>query len=304
MGNCEIELKLQVVDASEWDNIIKLQDLHEFIKPDRTRNETLEARYYDTVTGHLRKKGLAFRIRREQGEWVATIKGGGQSDGGLHSRMEYNKIIAQPNPDLAIFDDTDIGGSIKKIVGANELRAIMITRFERNIKIIEADDAVIELAADKGDIIAGERHAPILEVELELKRGNPVALFKAGARLAECFSLVLEPRSKFVRGLELAGLGSFEEKSFTKNKILIHIHQLLSLEYDKWAGTYSSDEDIQLSILLALKQDIDKQPGYQGFENGINTWIEALRQSRQFDFKRTIPLLLRLWAVELERAAG
>lgn len=189
------------------------QSLLKIAVPGSAGRQLLDARYFDTATYSLQKEKIAYRIRREGDQWVATIKGGGSSNGGLHERQEWNVIVAEAQPDLRVFADTEIGAKLIEIVGNQELLPIMITRFERQtLDVCMPDGSQIEVAADQGEIIAGAKRSPILEIELELKSGKPSALFALGATLAKEYPLLPETDSKFYRGLLLAGLVTKEPK--------------------------------------------------------------------------------------------
>lgn len=190
------------------------KSLTEIAIPGSMDKQVLDARYFDTSTYCLQKEKIAYRVRREGDQWVATVKGGGSSSGGLHERQEWNVIVSDPQPDLTVFAGTDIGEKLMGIVGSQALKPILITRFERKtLDVCMPDGSQIEVAADRGEIIAGAKHAPILEVELELKSGTPSALLSLGAALATEYPLLPETDSKFYRGLLLAGLVKKQPKS-------------------------------------------------------------------------------------------
>lgn len=195
----EIELKLQVAARSAWDALAA------FV---RARGEAappleMEALYFDTPQADLRRARLAYRVRREGTRWVATLKGGGSSAGGLHRRSEWNRPAAGAQPDLSLFADVLDGSAA---LSAAELRPVVRTIFVRQAVLVQCEGATLEAALDCGAIEAGGRSAPILEVELELKAGRLAGALQFGAELAQRFPLVLESRSKFLRGLLLAGL--------------------------------------------------------------------------------------------------
>lgn len=205
--NTEIELKLICTDDRVWEEIMNAKSLTEIAVPGSADKQVLDARYFDTPTYCLQKEKIAYRIRREGDQWVATVKGGGSSNGGLHERQEWNVTVSDPQPDLTVFAGTDIGKKLMEVVGSQVLKPILITRFERKtLDVCMPDGSQIEVAADQGEIIAGAKRAPILEVELELKSGKPSALFALGAVLAKEYPLLPETDSKFYRGLLLAGL--------------------------------------------------------------------------------------------------
>lgn len=215
--NTEIELKLTCTDDNVWEKIITARSLSEIAIPGSRVCQVLDAHYFDTSTYCLQKAKLAYRIRREGEQWIATIKGGGTSKGGLHERQEWNVVVGSAEPDLTVFDDTDIGKRLIGIVGSQPLQPIVITRFERrSLDVMMPDGSQIEVAADQGTILAGSKTTPILEVELELKQGSPAALFKLGAALAREYPLLPEPDSKFYRGLILLGLGKLQSQKSAK----------------------------------------------------------------------------------------
>src|SRR4029079_2701303 len=61
----------------------------------------------------------------------------------------------------------------------------------------------IEVTVDPGTIVAGDRSAPLCEIELELKRGSQADLFNVARELMQAVPARLELRSKSQRGDEL-----------------------------------------------------------------------------------------------------
>lgn len=207
------------------------QSLTTVAVPEGGGRQVLDAHYFDTNTYCLQQEKLAYRIRREGGQWVATIKDGGLSSGGLHERQEWNVIVSDAQPDISVFEGTDIGQRLLDLVGDQRLEPIVITKFERRtLDVIMPDGSQIEVAADQGIIVAGAKNAPILEVELELKNGNPGALLQLGGALAREFPLLPEPDSKFYRGLLLAGLATVPPQQAAKFKIDKHKPAVEGLE--------------------------------------------------------------------------
>ena len=209
----ERELKLRCTDATTWDQIMTAQSLLSKAVPESEDRKVLETHYFDTESACLQKAKLAYRIRREGEQWIATVKGGGSSRGGLHERHEWNVLVSNPQPDITVFAGTAMGKKIMTVVGSEKLYPVLMTRFERSrMDVIMPDGSQIEVAADQGEIIAGVNLEPILEVELELKKGEVAALFQLGAELAREFSLVPEVDSKYYRGLKLAGKGTLQRE--------------------------------------------------------------------------------------------
>lgn len=206
MTTIEAELKLRLADPDCLIRILEAPLLQE-MSPQPPYKQTLETTYYDTPNQSLLKSRLSYRLRLADGEWVATVKADGTSDGGLHQRAEYNVPVTNPLPDIAPFLDTEIGARLSEAVGGFPLEAVFSTKFDRHIKnLITPDGSVIELAIDDGEIIAGDNRQTILELELELKAGQPQSLIWLGAMLAAEFPLLPERDSKLYRATLLAGL--------------------------------------------------------------------------------------------------
>lgn len=204
----ETELKLHLQAPELWQEVKCALLTLEGLVAESIKQDVFEAHYYDTPTQALARNGLAYRVRREHEAWVATVKSGGSTTGGLHQRQEWNVAVDGPDPDISVFSD-ELAAQLKDAVGTEGLLSIVGTYFERQSCIVRlADGSEVEIAADQGQIHAEATGlvAPILEIELELKAGSPTVLLPLGAQLAAQYPLQLESRSKYARGLELAGL--------------------------------------------------------------------------------------------------
>ncbi|MBU2845719.1 CHAD domain-containing protein [Acidithiobacillus ferriphilus] len=201
----EQELKLQILDPSPaaWTKISQ----HPLLALGTTSPLQLHAFYYDSRDGALQRARLAYRVRREGKEWVATLKAEGQSTGGLHQRPEWNVTIFSSEADLRVFTDPDAVALLTPFLGL-VLQVILETRFERlESRVDRVDGSQILVALDRGEIVAnGGLREPILEVELELAAGEAAAVLEMGAELCLDLPLLPDGESKMLRGLRLAGL--------------------------------------------------------------------------------------------------
>jgi len=163
-----------------------------------------EALYYDTSDFALQHSGIAYRIRREGDEWVATVKSDKGSGGALFNREELNEKIASPEPSVKYFFGTNLGERLSLLVGNKRLQPLFSTKFDRTTMTLRAGSAsLVELALDHGMIWGGAGGTPIAEVELELKEGCVSDLLNLAGWLAAHFHLRPEPLSKYARGLAL-----------------------------------------------------------------------------------------------------
>jgi CHAD domain-containing protein len=74
----------------------------------------------------------------------------------------------------------------------------------RTRRLLRGPGCIAELAFDQGALVASERRWPLCELEIELKRGEPLALVVPAARWVQRFGLTLDTRTKAERGERLA----------------------------------------------------------------------------------------------------
>lgn len=201
----EIELKLTFFDQTESNKVIDDGFLLS-LTTGTWQTEKLVSTYYDTGQQILNKNRLTFRIRNSGHGYEATVKGGGKSEGGLHERQEWNVPLAIDKAVVEVFSTTAIGENLQQLVNGEELLPLFTTEFVRNKLLVSYGTGCSEIAVDNGEIRAGKFCAPINEIELELKSGDPIELIRLGAILSERFQLRLETRSKYYRGIALTGL--------------------------------------------------------------------------------------------------
>jgi triphosphatase len=160
--------------------------------------------YFDTAERLLRADRMALRLRRIGRRWLQTLKTEAAA-GALSSRGEWEVPAPRGRLDVGRFGETPLGVLLQAHPEAR-LQPAFRTRFRRTVWL--ANDGAIEVALDEGEIVAGERRAPILELELELKAGGVDALYRLALALAGrgADALALRPAvdSKAVRGYRLA----------------------------------------------------------------------------------------------------
>ena len=78
-------------------------------------------------------------------------------------------------------------------------------RFHRWAGQVALGDTTVELALDKGVLTGNGRELPFVEVEVELKSGEPAVAVAYAKALAQQWNLRPESRSKYKRALMLAG---------------------------------------------------------------------------------------------------
>ncbi|MDP3489711.1 MAG: CHAD domain-containing protein [Phenylobacterium sp.] len=154
----------------------------------------LAAIYFDTPERRLRDLGAGLRIRQEPQGRRQTLKAGK----GLR-RQEHEIAVDSDQPDASHGPLRDLLGD-EQVARLEPLFAVQVRRRVRNLVW---DDAQIELALDQGEILAGGHRTSLCEVELELKTGDPAALFSLARRLFEAAPLYLSFETKADQGFAL-----------------------------------------------------------------------------------------------------
>lgn len=169
------------------------------------RRQRMQAVYFDTDDGALSEAGLGLRLRQEGRRWRQTVKTRGESQGGLHSRAEFETPTASGRLDLErlIALDPELLEPLSR--AAPDLQPLFRTTFVRHALEVElADGSRAELAFDLGEIEAGDAHSEISELEIELLEGSTDSVFELALRLHEAApALRIENRSKAQRGMAL-----------------------------------------------------------------------------------------------------
>jgi len=168
--------------------------------------------YFDTPQLTLARSKSALRLRHTPDGWLQTFKTAGVAASGLHSRHEWEMPIAgealEIDALLRACDEPTVAAALRE--AAPDLIELFRTNFTRTLWQLTGHGATIEAAIDQGEVLAsvdGEsRRAPILEIELELKRGDEAALHALADELcADVPGLEPDDTSKAQRGYQLRG---------------------------------------------------------------------------------------------------
>ena len=204
----EIEIKLWLL-GSDPSSLAKRLAQTPVLARSRTSHLSLYNIYFDTPDQQLRQQRVALRLRRigsqAKPEWLQTLKTGGNDDSALSRRGEWEF----PVPGAALtrealtatpWSDIDPQGRLFA-----SLKPCFVTAFERTIWLVRRQGGhVVEVALDIGQIEADGQCAPICELELELKAGQPAALFDIAQQIAHTMAVLPANLSKAERGFLLA----------------------------------------------------------------------------------------------------
>src|SRR5262249_23211180 len=172
------------------------QALSEMTEPNRTERTTVTSTYYDTTAGALDRIDLALQVQKQNGRYKQIVTTAELREQPPLTRCEWEDFIGGERPDL-IAPNSSV--HLPAALSEDEFRARFTTTVQRTMCTLEPDASTeIVGAVDKGEIrtVEGEHTEPIHEVELQLKRGAPTALYGTGLRLLEIAPLRVELRSK------------------------------------------------------------------------------------------------------------
>lgn len=194
----EIELKFDI--APGFGDIVQQAP---FLGGQPPEQRDQAAVYFDTAAGDLRKAGFSLRIRRSGERWTQTVKHKPDSAAGMFDRQEWEWPVDGFDLDFDALEKTPLATLLNKKL-RKKLGPLITTAVHRSLWRIARDGSEIELTLDEGAISGGGRTASVAELEIELRKGDPAALFALADALADTVPLRLGVLSKAERGYAIA----------------------------------------------------------------------------------------------------
>ncbi len=226
--------------------------------------------YYDTPKLELHTSGMALRLRRTGRQWLQTLKGGGSIKAGMHQRnewevpvkgmaLDFSQLAESGEPQTAEWEE-HLPKALRK-----KLQPVFVTDFSRSSRMLQWQDALIELCMDQGVVSTEQHSTPVCELELELKSGQPQQLFELALAILEIVPFELEVVSKAEHGYRLlTGYSSKPVKgavpNFTKTDTLAEVFQtliwscLLHLQSNLRGAMSSDDAEYLHQMRVALRR--------------------------------------------------
>ena len=204
----ELELKFQIPPGGR-DSLLKAVGRRGLERIE------LDARYFDTADHLLARHLIALRLRRENTRWVQTLKAAKP-----HSVERFEHEVELPEgarpevPDLSLHEGSEVGAMLRALLAAHGEPALVETyraEVARRRRVLPYGEALVEWSLDEGRIVAGGRVHPISELELELKDGDPQALYAMARDWQARHGLWLDTISKAHRGTLLVEGAAFAD---------------------------------------------------------------------------------------------
>ena len=194
----ELEYKFSVPGAAALETILADPAVNEMRQEDY-RTIEMATTYFDTPDRRLSARRWTLRLRKENDAFVATCKTPGQGA----ARGEWECEAATIEEAIPKLLAAGAPAELQALLDGQSLEAVCAARFTRRAALVKLPGAVAELSGDLGVLSGGGKEAPLCEIELEFKSGNQDAVAAAANDLARRFSLIEEPKSKFVRAMAL-----------------------------------------------------------------------------------------------------
>ena len=266
---CEIELKLALSPAYA-EQLIE-QQLLERSGAAEVQRKQLENIYFDTPERALAAQKVALRIRREGEQYIQTLKTAGSGAAGLSVRSEWEWPLASAELDLELLRP-HLPEALRQEAVLAALEPLFATNFTREVRWLRAgdnaaEDWAIEVALDRGEVIAAGLREPICELEFELKHGAPEILFDVALELARQLPLLPLELSKAQRGYRL-----------------LQQAQGIAVEPPLLVPHYTEDAEQTLVQLLA--------DGVRIWPAQLSDALKAQAPERLLSVKQTLDLLL------------
>jgi inorganic triphosphatase YgiF len=148
----------------------------------RSRTQRLHAVYFDTPDLDLRAAGLALRVRREGRRYIQALKSADAGRAGLFARAEWECPVSSPAPDLDAIPEPARGEVLRAIEG-RPLEPVVETDVRRTRRVLRWLENEVRADLDVGVVRTARGEAPVCELELELARGDPGALYDLALEL-------------------------------------------------------------------------------------------------------------------------
>jgi len=160
--------------------------------------------YYDTPDRDLGQAGLGLYLRRHGRRVVETLESLDAMDENGFEQPVWRVDLSHAKPDLGPLSDV----AVLKGISQNKLQPFFTCQFSRSrLALQQEGSASIGLSFDSGEIRTNDgRKLPFAEIEIELERGAPQALFDLARELSARAKLRLQMGSKAARGYAFAAI--------------------------------------------------------------------------------------------------
>jgi CHAD domain-containing protein len=198
----EVETKFQVTSPGAADGYLVAPELGPFTPDGAVKSERVEDRYVDTPDWALARAGYAARLRKTSRGIEISLKAQNTSDGQLQRREEIEGP-ADAGLIPADWPASQARNVVMELCGDVAVVELLTIRQLRRSRLLRAGGTRVELSLDEVEVLCdGQVVDSFEELEVELKRGDEVALAALSAILETDDALSPVSRSKLARGVK------------------------------------------------------------------------------------------------------
>ena len=201
----ELEMKLHLEDHAQLAQVLDWE-LLPVLRIGAPYEFSMETTYFDTADHLFSRQHWTVRRRLENGRSIYCVKTPRDDPAHPLLRGEWETEAASPVEAFAKLC-RDGAPSALLDLKADDLVPVCGAKFQRRAMLLQLSrQSRCELACDEGVLLGGGKTLPFYELELELKEGTEEELYGFCNLLLSRFPLRIEPKSKFARARELAGI--------------------------------------------------------------------------------------------------
>lgn len=241
----EYELKFEI-DPSKATRLLRQEWMREMLvgKPAKRH---LRAIYFDTPDWQLRHRGISFRIRKSGQQFLQCVKSMPTEAHMTIARDEFEIPVPDNSPHPELIPDENLPFERSLF---DRLEPVFETDIHRTIRTLQPNpETEFELAADKGEVRCGEESHHFCEVELELRRGSPSALFETARHIVRAVPARMGVLYKSDRGYRLAA----PPKRLWQKAEHVHLSDDMTAEDALVAGVLSHLRQLRQNEQFALE---------------------------------------------------
>ncbi len=203
---CEIEAQLEAPSKLELAKLPPaLEALGAFVSDPETC--FVQDHYLDTADLHFLGAGWALRLRNCGSRQVLGLKELRPPQEGLAVREEIEEEVHLADGQSFEFPPGVLAGRLARICDTQKLMRLFMIRQERvQHQVVLGDGLELGASRDSVHLESGSEGESLWVAELELRQGREEQLRQLCASLEESLGWNKAARSKFERGLSIAGL--------------------------------------------------------------------------------------------------
>jgi len=206
----EIEAKFTVPDLETFNQLVEVDELAG-MRLGKARVKLVHDRYLDTVQGAFLLAGYACRLRTVGEARIVTLKSFAAASGALHQRQEVEVQLTPATPGSAgqhvdLWPASEATTLVRELSDGQPLGLLFELQQERHVRLATRRGSNSPVAEVSLDLVRFSDGATDQTFELEaelLPDGQVADLEPMIAELIERWAVLLEPTSKFERGLAL-----------------------------------------------------------------------------------------------------